>query len=226
MEVVHNEKEAQTKVAKIQEQEQNKRTESAVQSFLAQLKNNDHKTSELRLILKAEGASSLEALIQAAQGLTLPKNVVIKIVHSDVGYFSESDVSLAQVSKALLIGFNVSVNSLLKKKAEHLKVEIKSFDIIYELTDYLNNLLQGMIEIEQQEVVVGKLEVLGIFFTETREMTIGGKVIEGKVKNKLKFRVHRGEDIFSSGEILSLQRNKDQVKEVLAGEDCGMKVKV
>jgi len=83
-----------------------------------------------------------------------------------------------------------------------------------------------MVEIEQEEVIVGKLNVLAIFFTETREMTVGGMVTEGKVKNKLKFRVHRGEEIITNGEILSLQRNKDQVKEVIAGEDCGMKVKV
>ncbi|MDR2190707.1 MAG: translation initiation factor IF-2 [Candidatus Peribacteria bacterium] len=227
VEVVQNEKEAQMKVAKIQAQERGKSAEGAVQEFLAQLKSaGENKISELRLILKAEGASSLEALLQAVQGLQLPKNVVIKIVHSDVGHFSESDVSLAQVSKSLLIGFNVSINSLLKKKAEQHKVEIKSFDIIYELTDYLSNLLLGMVEIEQEEVVVGKLNVLAIFFTETREMTIGGLVIEGKVKNKLKFRVFRGEEIISGGEMLSLQRNKDQVKEVIAGEDCGMKVKV
>ena len=120
----------------------------------------------------------------------------------------------------------MSINSVLKKKAEQQKVEIKSFDIIYELTDYLANLLLGMVEIEQEEVVVGKLEVLGIFFTETREMTIGGMVIDGKIKNKLKFRIHRGEEIIGGGEILSLQRNKDQVKEVSAGEDCGMKIKI
>jgi translation initiation factor IF-2 len=227
VEVVNNEKEAQNKVAAIQSQEKGTSAEGAVQEFLAQLKaSGGTKISELRLILKAEGASSLEALIQAVQGLSLPKNVVIKIIHKDVGHFSESDVSLAQVSKSLLIGFNVSINSVLKKKAEQQKVEIKSFDIIYELTDYLSNLLQGMIEIEQEEVVVGQLNVLAIFFTETREMTIGGMVIDGKVKNKLKFRVHRGEEIITNGEILSLQRNKDQVKEVLAGEDCGMKVKV
>lgn len=227
VEVVNNEKEAQTKVAKIQDQESSKSPEGAVQEFLSQLKSaGDNKISELKLILKAEGASSLEALTQAVQGLSLPKNVVIKIVHSDVGHFTESDVSLAQVSKSLLIGFNVSINSILKKKAEQQKVEIKSFDIIYELTDYLSNLLQWMIEIEQEEVTVGKLEVLGIFFTETREMTIGGMVIEGKIKNKLKFRIHRGEEIIGWWEILSLQRNKDQVKEVSAGEDCGMKVKI
>ena len=228
MEVVQNEKEAQVKVARIQAQEKGKSVEGAAQEFLSQLKSagGTNKISELRLILKAEGASSLEALIQAVQGLSLPKNVTIKIVHHDVGHFSESDVSLAQVSKSLLIGFNVSINSLLKKKAEQQKVAIKSFDIIYELTDYLSSLLQGMIEIEQEEVTVGKLDVLGIFFTETREMTIGGMVTEGKVKNKLRFRLHRGEEIITSGEILSLQRNKDQVKEVSAGEDCGMKVKI
>ena len=216
------------KVAKIQAQERGKSAEGAVQEFLAQLKalGGTNKISELRLILKAEGASSLEALLQAVQGLNLPKNVVIKIVHNDVGHFSESDVSLAQVSKSLLIGFNVSINSLLKKKAEQQKVEIKSFDIIYELTDYLSNLLLWMVEVEQEEVVVGKLEILGIFFTETREMTIGGKVVEGKVKNKLKFRILRGEEILWWWEILSLQRNKDQVKEVNEGEDCGMKVKI
>ena len=118
------------------------------------------------------------------------------------------------------------MNAALKKKAENLKIEMKTFDIIYELTDYLTNLLLGMVEVEKQEVVVGKLEILGIFHTETREMTIGGMVKDGKVKNKLKFRVYRGEDILTNGEILSLKRNKDEVKEVKAGEDCGMKVKI
>jgi len=226
VEVVNNEKEAQTKVSQIQQQEASKSNEGALQQFLTQLKSGENKISELKLILKAEGASSLEALQQAVSGLSLPKNVTIKVVHSDVGHFTESDVSLAQVSKSLLIGFNVSINATLKKKAEQQKVEIKSFDIIYELTDYLSNLLLGMVEIEQEEVVVGKLEVLGIFFTETREMTIGGKMVEGKVKNKLKFRIHRGEEIIGGGEILSLQRNRDQVKEVNEGEDCGMKVKI
>lgn len=227
VEIVNNEKEAQHKVSIIQEQEANNKNEWAVQEFLAQLKawwNND-KISELRLILKAEWASSLEALQQAVQGLELPKNVTIKVIHSDVGQFTESDVSLGQVSKALLIWFNVSINAILKKKAEQQKVEIKAFDIIYELTDYLLNLLQWMVEVEKEEVTVGKLEVLGIFFTESKEMTIGWMVIEWKVKNKLKFRVHRWDDIICGWEILSLQRNKDQVKEVQEWEDCGMKVK-
>ena len=227
VEVVSNEKEAHQRIAFIKESEAKASGDGALQQFLAQLKAGDQsKISELRLILKADGSSSLEALKQAVDGLSLPKNVTIKVVHSDVGYFGESDLSLAQASKALLIWFNISMNALLKKKAEGLKIEMKVFDIIYELTDYLNNLLLGMVEIEKEEVIVGKLEILGVFHTETREMTVGGRVKEGKVKNKLKFRVYRGDDILTNGEILSLHRNKDEVKEVNAGEDCGMKVKI
>ena len=227
VEVVSNEKEAHQRIAFIKESEAKASGDGALQQFLAQLKAGDQsKISELRLILKADGSSSLEALKQAVDGLSLPKNVTIKVVHSDVGYFGESDLSLAQASKALLIWFNISMNALLKKKAEGLKIEMKVFDIIYELTDYLNNLLLGMVEVEKEEVIVGKLEILGVFHTETREMTVGGRVKEGKIKNKLKFRVYRGDDILTNGEILSLHRNKDEVKEVNAGEDCGMKVKI
>ncbi len=98
---------------------------------------------------------------------------------------------MAQASGALLIGFNITINAILKKKAENLKITFKNYDIIYELTDYLDNLLKGMIEVEMEEVVVSKLEVLAVFHTETREMTIGGVVKEGTLKNKLKFRVYR-----------------------------------
>jgi len=113
-----------------------------------------------------------------------------------------------------------------------MKITIKNYDIIYELTDYIQNLVNGMVEIEMAEAVIGKLEVLGIFFSKGKEMVIGGKVISGKVKNKVKFRVLRtakdnapeGEEILCNGDIQSLHRNKDEVKEVGEGEECGMKV--
>ena len=227
VEVVDNEKEAHSRIEFIKEKESKSNNDWALQQFLSQLKAWDQsKVSELRLILKADGSSSLEALKQAVDGITLPKNVTIKVVHSDVGYFWESDLSLAQASKAILLWFNISMNALLKKKAESLKIEMKVFDIIYELTDYLNNLLQGMVEVEKEEVVVGKLEILWVFHTESREMTVWWIVKEGKVRNKLRFRVYRGDDILTNWEILSLHRNKDEVREVGEGEDCGMKVKI
>ena len=161
---------------------------------------------------------------QAVAGIQLPKNVTIKVVHADVGYFSESDLALAQASWALLLGFNISMNAILKKKADNMKIEMKNYDIIYELTDYLDKLVKGMIIIDQHEVVVGKLEVLGVFFSKGKDMTIWGKVTEWKVKNKLKFRVLRWEDILCNGDIVSLHRNKDEVKEVGEGEEAGIKV--
>lgn len=227
VEVVDNEKEAHTRIEFIKEKEAKSSNDWALQQFLSQLKAGDQsKVSELRLILKADWSSSLEALKQAVDGITLPKNVTIKVVHSDVWYFWESDLSLAQASKAILLWFNISMNAILKKKAESLKIEMKVFDIIYELTDYLNNLLQWMVEVEKEEVVVWKLEILWVFHTETREMTVWGIVKEGRIRNKLKFRVYRGDDILTNWEILSLHRNKDEVREVGEWEDCGMKVKI
>ena len=227
VEVVDNEKEAHTRIEFIKEKEAKSSNDWALQQFLSQLKAWDQsKISELRLILKADWSSSLEALKQAVDGITLPKNVTIKVVHSDVGYFWESDLSLAQASKAILLWFNISMNAILKKKAESLKIEMKVFDIIYELTDYLNNLLQWMVEVEKEEVTVWKLEILWVFHTETREMTVGWIVKEWRIRNKLKFRVYRWDDILTNWEILSLHRNKDEVKEVWEGEDCGMKVKI
>jgi translation initiation factor IF-2 len=98
VEVVKNEKEAQEKIAMIQEQISKQSAESAVHQFISQLKSGAENGSELRLILKSDGSSSLEALKQAVAGIPLPKNVTIKVVHSDVGYFSESDLALAQAS--------------------------------------------------------------------------------------------------------------------------------
>lgn len=223
IEVVKNEKEAQLKIAQVQEEIKKQNPESIVQQFVSQLKAGST-DSELRLILKSDGSSSLEALKQAVNALPLPKSVTLKIVHADVGHFNDSDLSLAQASSALLLGFNISMNALLKKKADNLKIEMRNYDIIYELTDYLTNLLQGMIEIEQHEVMIAKLDVLGVFFTKGKDMTIGGKVMFGDLKSKVKFTVYRGEDILCTGNLLSLHKNKDEVKKVTEGEECGLKV--
>lgn len=133
---------------------------------------------QLNLILKADTRGSLEALKQAIGSASLPETVEIKVVHSDVGTFSESDLALAQASGALLLGFSIPLHASLKKRAELLQVQMKSFDIIYELIDYLHQLVQGMVIIEQKEVVIGQLKVLGIFYKKEKEMIIGGKVMQ------------------------------------------------
>ncbi len=227
VEVVKNEKEAYTKIELIQEQENKNASKSAVQDFLSKLWWwSDWEKTELRLILKSDGSSSLDALKQAVNWVSTPDNVIIKIIHTDVWHFSESDLSLAQASRALLLWFNISVNSVLKKKAEQMKVEIKNYDIIYELTNYLTELTQWMIKYEEVEVVIWKLNVLWIFYTKGKEMVVWGKVIEWTIKNKCKFRIIRWEEIVASGEIQSLHKNKDEIKKANEWDECGMKVKV
>ncbi len=223
VEVVKNEKEAQEKIWLIQEQVKKTAGDSVVKQFVSQIQANVF-WAELKLILKSDGSSSLEALQQAVAAIQLPKNVTMRVIQASVGHFTESDLSLAQASWALLLGFNISMNAMLKKKADSMKIEMKNFDIIYELTDYLNKLLLGMVEIEQHEVMFSKLEVLGIFFTKNKDMTVWGKVIFGKLHGKPKFTVLRGEDILCTGNVVSLHRNKDEVKEVIEWDQCGIKV--
>ncbi len=223
VEVVKNEKEAQAKISLIQEHVNKNAGESIVKQFVSQVQAGAF-WAELKLILKSDGSSSLEALQQAVNGIQLPKNVTMKVIQASVGHFSDSDLWLAQASWALLLGFNISMNALLKKKADSLKIEMKNFDIIYELTDYLNKLLLGMVEIEQHEVMFAKLEVLWIFFTKNKDMTIWGRVIFGKLHGKPKFTVMRGEDILCTGHVVSLHKNKDIIKEVGEGDECGLKV--
>jgi len=227
VEVVKNEKEAHTKIELIQEQENKNASKSAVQDFLSKLGWwGDWEKTELRLILKSDGSSSLDALKQAVNWISTPDNVVIKIIHTDVWHFSESDLSLGQASKALLLWFNVSINSVLKKKAEQMKVEIKNYDIIYELTNYLTELTQWMIKYEEVEVVIWKLNVLWIFYTKWKEMVVWWRVVEWTIKNKCKFRLIRWEEIIATGDMQSLHKNKDEIKKANEWDECGMKVKV
>lgn len=229
VEIVIKERDAQEKIAQIQEQANlEKSVGSTVEQFLANLETSE--ATELRLILKADWASSLEALEQAVDWIELPPSVTIKIISTDVWHFSDSDISLAQASKALLLWFNVSISSSLKKKAQALQVEVKSYSIIYELTEYLTQLTQGMIEVEYEDVSIGKLEVLWVFFRKWKEMVIGWKVWEWIIKNKCKFIVWReeGDDFIEvwKWSIMSLQKEQQTVKEVATGHECGMKVKV
>lgn len=176
--------------------------------------------------MASDRSSSLEALKQAVAGVEVPENVDMKIIHSDVWHFTESDLSLAQASSALILWFNVSIDVKLKKKAEQMKIEMKNYDIIYELTNFLWDLTQWMIRYEEEEVIIWKLDLMWVFYTKWKEMVIGGKVIEWKVKNKSKFRVFRWEEMIANGEIKSLHKNKDEKKEVPFGDECWMKVKV
>ena len=138
---------------------------------------------------------------------------------------NESDVSLAKASSALLIGFNVKPNNQAKKLAEQQHVEIKFFNIIYEVLEHIEKGLSGLLEPEIKETVIGSAEILKVFKVSDAGKIAGSKVINGEIANKAKARLIRDGVVVYTGEISSIFREKNQVKEVTNGLECGISLK-
>jgi translation initiation factor IF-2 len=232
-EVVVNEKDANKKVAMILDHEHATAKDTVLHSLLDKISKWDK--VQVKLILKADSFGSLEAVKYATSKVTWPDNVEISIAHADIWAITDSDILFAQAAKGILIGYNVDASGTLKKKAEQLKVPIKSFDIIYQYIDYLDQLTQWMIEKEKVAVTIGKLEVLGVFYKKWKDIIFWGKVLEWKIRNNSYFKVtNRTDDANEDGEwgkeikgtVTSLQREKDNVNEVAQWYECGMKAKI
>mgnify|MGYP001309969115 CR=1 FL=1 len=148
-----------------------------------------------------------------------------KIILSDIGMINETDVSLAKASNAALIGFNVKPNREAKKMAEDQKIDIKYFNIISEAIDYVEKSLSGLLEPDIKEVILGSAEIQKIFKVSTAGKIAGSKVVSGEIKSKSKARIIRDGVVVFSGEISSIFREKNQVKEVSAGNECGISIK-
>ncbi len=179
---------------------------------------------ELNIIIKSDVQGSSEALKMAINKIE-HKEVQAKIILSDIGMINETDVSLAKASKAILIGFNVKPNREAKKSAEEQKIEIKYFNIIYEALDYVEKSLSGLLEPDIKETVLGSAEIQKIFKVSSAGKIAGSKVINGEIKAKSKARIIRDGVVVYSGEILSIFREKNQVKEVGTGLECGISIK-
>ncbi len=179
---------------------------------------------ELNIIIKSDVHGSSEALKMAINKIE-HKEVEAKIILSDIGMINETDVSLAKASSAILIGFNVKPNREAKKLAEVQKLDIKYFNIIYEAINYVEKSLSGLLEPDIKETVLGSAEIQKIFKVSNAGKIAGSKVISGEIKSKSKARIIRDGVVVYSGEILSLFREKNQVKEVGTGLECGISIK-
>jgi len=179
---------------------------------------------ELNIIIKSDVQGSSEALKNAINKIEHPE-VKANIILSDIGMINESDVSLAKASKALLIGFNVKPNSQAKKLAEQQHVEIKFFNIIYEVLELVEKNLSGLLEPEVKETVIGTAEILKVFKVSDAGKIAGSKVTDGEITNKAKARLVRDGTVVYTGEILTIFREKNQVKEVKNGVECGISLK-
>ncbi len=178
----------------------------------------------LPLIIKADVQGSYEGLAHALAKLST-EEVRVQVVHSAVGAITESDVNLAAASKAIIIGFNVRADATARKLSENEGVQIRYYDIIYEAVDDVKNALSGMLAPEQKESTLGLVEIRQVFRISKIGAIAGCYVLEGVVKRNSLVRLLRDNVVAWSGELDSLKRFKDDVKEVKEGYECGLSLK-
>ena len=178
----------------------------------------------LSLIVKADVQGSQEALAQSLVKLSTAE-VKVQIVHAAVGGISESDVNLAIASKAVIIGFNVRADAGARKLAEGNGVDIKYYDIIYDAVDEIKAAMSGMLAPEQREEVIGTAEIRTVFVASKIGTVAGCMITAGQVIRNARFRLLRENVVVYTGEIESVKRLKDDVREVKEGFECGIKLK-
>jgi len=178
---------------------------------------------ELRLVLKADVQGSVEALAEALERLST-EEVKLKVIHSSVGAINESDVMLASASNAIVIGFNVKPETKAASQAQANGVDIRSYNVIYDAINDLRAALAGMLAPEIRETTLGRAQVRQIFVISKLGPVCGSYVTEGKIVRNAKVRVRRGDEVVGEGTVGSLKRFKDDVREVLAGLECGIGV--
>ena len=176
---------------------------------------------ELNLIVKADVQGSVEAVKQSLMKLS-NEEVAVRIIHAGVGAINESDVSLASASNAIIIGFNVRPDNTAKETAEREKVDVRLYRVIYNAIEDIEAAMKGMLDPEYEEKVIGHAEVRQTFKASGVGVIAGSYVLDGKFQRGCKVRISReGEQIFE-GNLASLKRFKDDVKEVAAGYECGL----
>ena len=176
---------------------------------------------EFDLIIKADVQGSVEALKQSLLKLS-NEEVVVKVIHAAVGNINESDVQLAIASNAVIIGFNVRPDALAKSMADHEGVDIRLYKVIYQAIDAIELSLKGMRAPVYEERVIGHVEVRQLFKASSVGNIAGSYVLDGVVRNGCRMRIRRGEELVYDGNLASLKRFKDDVKEVRAGFECGL----
>ena len=178
----------------------------------------------LSLIIKADVQGSQEALAQSLVKLSTDE-VKVQIVHAAVGGISESDINLAIASKAVIIGFNVRADANARKVAEGNGVDIRYYNIIYDAVDEMKAAMTGMLAPEQKEEIIGTAEIRTVFVASKIGTVAGSMITAGQVTRNARFRLLRDNVVIYTGEVESLKRLKDDVREVKEGFECGIKLK-
>jgi translation initiation factor IF-2 len=184
----------------------------------------DGEVKQLALVVKADVQGSQEALVHALNKLSTAE-VKVNVIHSAVGAISESDVNLASASKAVIIGFNTRADVGARKVAENFGVDIRYYNIIYDAVDEVKAAMSGMLTPERKEKVVGLVEIRQVFRISKIGAVAGCMVLEGLIRRGSQVRLLRNHVVIHTGELDSLKRFKDDVKEVKGGFECGLSLK-
>ena len=202
--------------------EQNKKKHISLESLSQEL--DEQQLKELKCIIRADSKGSVEALKESLAKLNNEK-VVINIIQASAGAVTEGDVKLAEASNALIIAFNVRPTTPAINEAEKTGVEIRNYNVIYHLTEEIEKAMTGMLDPEFKEVYLGRMELKQVFKISNVGNIAGALVVDGKVTKASKIRVLRDGIIVFDGELASLKRFKDDAKEVVMGQECGMGIK-
>ena len=194
-------------------------TARTLEQMMQQLKDAGRK--EFTLLVKGDVQGSVEAITGALKKLGTDE-VQARIVHAGVGGITESDVALASTSKAVIVGFNVRANAQAKSAADRDGVEIRYYNIIYDLVDDVKAAMSGLLAPTIREIFLGKAEILEVFNISHVGKVAGCRVVEGKVERGAKVRLIRDDVVIHEGTLSTLKRFKDEVREVPAGQECGM----
>jgi translation initiation factor IF-2 len=173
------------------------------------------------IIVKGDVQGSVEAIVQAVEKLGTDE-VAAKVIHSGVGGITESDVNLAATTEAPIIGFNVRANAQARDVAERQGIEIRYYNIIYDLVDDIKSAMSGLLSPERRETFLGNAEILEIFNITKVGKVAGCRVTEGRVERGANVRLIRDNVVIHEGKLSTLKRFKDEVREVPAGQECGM----
>ena len=219
--VVENESRAREVATYRQSVLDKKRTTSAPVTLENMFANRASTTIEFPMVIKADVQGSVEAIVSAVNKISTDE-IKVRVLHSGVGAITESDVTLAASTGAPIIGFNVRPNAKARETAERNKVELRYYDVIYHLTDWVKGAMAGELGPEIIENVVGRAEVKEVFPAGKKDKAAGLLVLEGVIRKGLHARLTRDDVIVSKTTISSLRRFKDDVKEVNAGMECGV----
>ena len=204
--------------------EETKTSKNPLAMFTQESAFKDNKSEDLNIIVKSDVHGSSEAIKSAIDQIK-HNEIKTKIILSDVGMVTETDVNLAKASNAILIAFNVKPSKEAKKIAEQNQVKISSFNVIYELIDFVKNQMSGLLSPDIQEKVIGSAEILEIFKVSKVGKVAGSKVIDGEISQDALARIIRDGTIIYNGKISTIFREKNQAKQVSAGLECGISFK-